>query len=46
VDEMAREGVITLALSDDAMRLVTHRDVSAEDVETSLKAFRKVLRAA
>ena len=45
MDEMRKEGVITLALSDDAMRLVTHRDVSAEDVETSLKAFRKVLAA-
>jgi threonine aldolase len=46
MEEMRKEGVITLALSDDAMRLVTHRDVSAEDVETSLKAFRKVFKAA
>ena len=46
VEEMRKEGVITLALSDDAMRLVTHRDVPAEDVETALKAFRKVLKAA
>ncbi len=46
MEEMRNEGVITLALSEDTMRLVTHRDVSAEDVETSLKAFRKVLSAA
>jgi threonine aldolase len=46
MEEMRNEGVITLALSDDAMRLVTHRDVSAEDVETALKGFRKVLGAA
>ncbi|HYP22734.1 MAG TPA: GntG family PLP-dependent aldolase [Actinomycetota bacterium] len=46
MEEMRKEGVITLALSADAMRLVTHRDVSAEDVETALKAFRKVFKAA
>jgi threonine aldolase len=46
VDAMRKEGVITLALSDHSMRLVTHRDVSAEDVETALKAFRKVFKAA
>jgi threonine aldolase len=46
MEEMRDEGVITLALSDDSMRLVTHRDVSAEDVETALKGFRKVLGAA
>jgi threonine aldolase len=46
MEEMRNEGVITLALSEDTMRLVTHRDVSAEDVETSLKSFRKVFAAA
>jgi threonine aldolase len=46
VEEMRKEGVITIALAADAMRLVTHRDVSSEDVETSLKAFRKVFKAA
>ncbi|HEX2195551.1 MAG TPA: GntG family PLP-dependent aldolase [Actinomycetota bacterium] len=46
VEEMRKQGVITIALADDAMRLVTHRDVSAEDVETALKAFRKVFKAA
>ncbi|MDQ3958011.1 MAG: aminotransferase class I/II-fold pyridoxal phosphate-dependent enzyme [Actinomycetota bacterium] len=42
VDAMRKEGVITLGLTPDSMRLVTHRDVSSEDVETSLKAFRTV----
>jgi threonine aldolase len=46
MDALRKEGVITLALPDHSMRLVTHRDVSSEDVETSLKAFRKVLKAA
>ena len=43
-EALRNEGVVTLALAPDSMRLVTHRDVSAEDVETALKAFRKVLR--
>jgi threonine aldolase len=37
------EGVLTVAMSHTAMRLVTHRDVSAADVEVSLKGLRKVL---
>jgi threonine aldolase len=44
-EAMRKEGVITLALAPGSMRLVTHRDVSGEDVETALKAFRKVLAA-
>ena len=44
-EAMRNEGVITLGLAPDSMRLVTHRDVSAEDVETAFKAFRKVLAA-
>jgi threonine aldolase len=44
-EALRNEGVITLALAAGSMRLVTHRDVSAEDVETALKAFRKVLAA-
>ncbi len=42
---MRNEGVICLGLAPDSMRLVTHRDVSSEDVETALKSFRKVLAA-
>ena len=40
------EGVQTLGdVSTDVMRLVTHRDVSAEDVEVTLKALASVLTA-
>ena len=46
MEELRKEGVITIALAPDSMRLVTHRDISAEDVETSLKAFRKIFTAA
>ena len=41
-DALMKEGVVTLGMAADSTRLVCHRDVSAEDVETSLKAFRKV----
>jgi threonine aldolase len=37
------EGVLTVAMSQNAMRLVTHRDVSSADVEVALLALRKVL---
>jgi threonine aldolase len=39
------EGVLTVASSQSTMRLVTHRDVSAEDIETALRALGKVLAA-
>ena len=40
------EGVLTLGdVSTDVMRLVTHRDVSAEDIEVALKALASVLTA-
>lgn len=38
------EGILTLAhVSTDVVRLVTHRDVSASDIEVALVALRKVL---
>jgi threonine aldolase len=38
------EGILTLAhISTDVVRLVTHRDVSADDIEVALVALRKVL---
>jgi threonine aldolase len=37
------EGVLTVATSQDAMRLVTHRDVSSQDTDVALTALRKVL---
>jgi threonine aldolase len=39
------EGVLTLGSPGHAMRLVTHRDVSAEDTERALEALRRVLAA-
>jgi threonine aldolase len=39
------EGVLTVATSQSAMRLVTHRDVSSDDIELALTALRKVLGA-
>ncbi len=37
------EGVLALGLPGRMMRLVTHRDVTASDIEQSLKAFARVL---
>ncbi|MDQ4065546.1 MAG: hypothetical protein M3161_05810, partial [Actinomycetota bacterium] len=38
------EGVLTLAhVSTDVVRLVTHRDVSGNDIEVALHALRRVL---
>jgi threonine aldolase len=37
------EGVLTLGAYGGRMRLVTHRDVTAADVEAALRALRKVL---
>ncbi|MDQ3646099.1 MAG: aminotransferase class I/II-fold pyridoxal phosphate-dependent enzyme [Actinomycetota bacterium] len=38
------EGILTLGIAQDSMRLVTHRDVSAADIDASITAFRKVLQ--
>jgi threonine aldolase len=42
-DALLAEDVLTLGLGAGVMRLVTHRDVSTEDIDRSLTAFRKVL---
>jgi threonine aldolase len=42
---LRREGVVTLGLGGDSMRLVTHKDVSAADIQAALAAIRKVLVA-
>lgn len=44
-DALLAEGVLTLGLAQDSMRLVTHRDVSAAGVEKALGALRTVLAA-
>jgi threonine aldolase len=42
-DAMKKEGVLIHASGKTQIRLVTHLDVSNEDIEVALKAFRKVL---
>lgn len=44
-DALRAEGVLTLGFPGQAMRLVTHRDVSASDVDRALEAMRTALRA-
>jgi threonine aldolase len=43
-EAMLAEGVITLGMARDVMRLVTHRDVDRAGIDRALGAFRKVLR--
>ena len=43
-DAMLREGVVTLGMARDVMRLVTHRDVDRAGIQRAIDAFRKVLR--
>jgi threonine aldolase len=43
-DAMKKKGVLIHALAKTQIRLVTHLDVSQEDIESALRAFRKVLR--
>ena len=42
-DTIKKEGVLIHAVGKTQIRLVTHLDVSKEDIETALKAFKKVL---
>ncbi len=42
-DAMKKEGVLIHALGRTQIRLVTHLDVSNEDIEKALKAFEKAL---
>jgi len=42
-EAMKRESVLIHAFGKTQIRLVTHLDVSKEDIETALKAFKKVL---
>jgi threonine aldolase len=44
-DEMKKKGVLIHPFGKTLIRLVTHLDVSKEDIETALKAFKKVLRS-
>jgi threonine aldolase len=42
-EALRREGVLTLGSEAPVIRLVTHRDVSSDDIETAILALRKVL---
>jgi len=42
-EAMKRNGVLIHPIGKKQIRLVTHLDVSSEDIETALKAFKKVL---
>jgi threonine aldolase len=42
-EAMKKEGVLIHAFGKTQIRLVTHLDVSGEDIEIALKAFKKVL---
>jgi len=42
-DAMKKEGVLMNALGSEQIRVVTHLDVSREDIDTALVAFRKVI---
>jgi threonine aldolase len=44
VEAMKEEKVLILATGKTLIRLVTHLDVSREDIEIALKGLRKVLR--
>ena len=44
-EAMLREGVLTLGMAQDTMRLVTHLDVTATGIAAALDAFRRVLPA-
>ena len=42
-DAMKKEGVLIHAMSPTQVRLLTHLDVTREDIDTALRAFKKVL---
>lgn len=44
-EAMKKEGVLIHPISKTQIRLVTHLDITHEDIETALKAFRKLLKA-
>jgi threonine aldolase len=43
VESMKKEKILILSVGKTLVRLLTHLDVTAEDIETALKAFKKVL---
>ena len=44
MERLRPEGILTFGVDADSMRLVTHRDVTSDDIETALVALAKTLR--
>ena len=44
-DELAKKAIVTIPTGPSVMRLVTHRDVSQDDIDNALVAFREILTA-
>ncbi len=44
-EAMRKEGILIHPIGKTQIRLVTHLDITHEDIETALKAFRKLLKA-
>jgi threonine aldolase len=44
-EAMKKEGILIHPIGKTQIRLVTHLDITHEDIETALKAFRKLLKA-
>ena len=42
-DQLRREGVLCLAFDKQKIRLVTHRDLTDNDIDNAIQAFQKVL---
>lgn len=42
-ERLKRHGIIALGISETQMRMVTHLDVSSDDIETTLNALRSIL---
>ena len=42
-EELRKDGIVTLGIGGSSMRLVTHRDVSADQIQTALNSLRRVL---
>jgi len=41
---LRQDGIIALGISETQMRMVTHLDVSASDIDTTLQALRAIFR--
>jgi threonine aldolase len=44
MDALTREGVMTTTLRRGSIRMVTHHDVTRDDVDAALRAFKNILK--